>query len=50
MLADMTDHADEFRKQAEEYRQVAATAPNDRVRASWLRLAGDYLKLAQFAL
>jgi hypothetical protein len=41
--------ADEFRKQAEECRQLAATAIKPKDKAFWLRLAEDWLKLAQEA-
>jgi hypothetical protein len=41
--------ADEFRKQAEECRQLAATALKAIDKAFWLRLAEDWLKLAQEA-
>jgi hypothetical protein len=45
----MIDTADEFRKQAEECRQLAATALKAIDKAFWLRLAEDWLKLAQEA-
>jgi hypothetical protein len=40
---------DEFRKQAEECRQLAGTAIKPVDKAFWLRLAEDWLKLAQDA-
>jgi hypothetical protein len=45
----MINTADEFRKQAEECRQLAATALKAIDKAFWLRLAEDWLKLAQEA-
>jgi hypothetical protein len=39
--------ADEFRKQAEEARQTAARCLKHEDQAFWLRLAEDWLKLAQ---
>jgi hypothetical protein len=39
--------ADQFRKQAEECRQLAATALKAAAKAFWLRLADDWLRLAQ---
>ena len=39
--------ADEFRKQAEEARQTAARCLKQEDKAFWLRLAEDWLKLAQ---
>jgi hypothetical protein len=47
MLLDVSDHTDQFLQQAEECRQRAASAPNDDIKASWLQLAGEYLKAAQ---
>jgi hypothetical protein len=41
--------ADQFRKQAKECRQWAATALKAVDKAFWLRLAEDWLKLAQEA-
>jgi hypothetical protein len=41
--------ADEHRKQAEECRQLAATALKGIDKAFWLRLAEDWPKLAQEA-
>jgi hypothetical protein len=45
----MSADADRFRKQAEECRQLAATALNALDKAFWLKLAEDWLKLAQEA-
>ena len=39
----------EFRKQAEEARQMAARSAKQEDKAFWLRLAEDWLKLAQDA-
>jgi hypothetical protein len=39
-------HADEFRKRAEECRQLAATVSNPLDRAFWLRLAQDWMNIA----
>jgi hypothetical protein len=39
-------HADEFRKRAEECRQLAATVSNPLDRAFWLRLAQDWMNVA----
>lgn len=47
-IADMSD-PDEFRKQGEECRQLAGTAIKPVDKAFWLRLAEDWLKLAQDA-
>jgi hypothetical protein len=44
----MTD-ADDFRKQAEEARQMAARSLKQEDKAFWLRLAEDWIKLAQQA-
>jgi hypothetical protein len=41
--------ADQFRKQAKECRQLTARALKPVVKAFWLRLAEDWLKLAQAA-
>jgi hypothetical protein len=41
--------ADDFRKQPEECRQLSATALKSVDKAFWLRLAEDWLKLAQEA-
>jgi hypothetical protein len=41
--------ADDFRRQAEECRQMAARAISPIDKASWLRLAEDWLRLAQTA-
>lgn len=38
--------ADEFRKRAEECRQLAATVSNPLDRAFWLRLAQDWMNIA----
>jgi hypothetical protein len=43
----MGANADEFGKQAQECRQLAATALKAVDKAFWLRLAEDWLKLAQ---
>jgi hypothetical protein len=45
----VSDDADRFRKEAEECRQMAAKAINTRDKEEWLRLAGDWIKLAQEA-
>jgi hypothetical protein len=45
----MSDDAAQFRKQAEECRQLAAIALKQSDKAFWLRLAEDWLKLAQKA-
>jgi hypothetical protein len=45
----MSADADQFRKQAEECRQLAATALKAVDKAFWLKLAEDWLKLAQEA-
>jgi hypothetical protein len=39
--------ADEFRKQAEDARQMAARSIKKEDKAFWLRLAEDWIKLAQ---
>ena len=39
-------HADEFRKRAEECRQLAATVSNPVDKAFWLRLAQDWMNIA----
>ena len=41
--------ADDFRKQAEDARQMAAYAPKQGDKAFWLELADDWLNLAQKA-
>jgi hypothetical protein len=41
--------ADEFRKQAEDARQMAARSLKQEDKAFWLRLAEDWNKLAQEA-
>jgi hypothetical protein len=41
--------ADDYRKQAEDCRSFAATAVKATDKAFWLRLAEDWLKLAQEA-
>jgi hypothetical protein len=43
------DDADRYRKQAEEARQHAENAINPLDKAEWLRLAGEWSKLAQQA-
>jgi hypothetical protein len=45
----MNDDAAQFRKQAEECRQLAGIALKQSDKAFWLRLAQDWLKLAQKA-
>lgn len=42
-------NADQFRKNAEEARQMAAQSPKAGDKAFWLRLAEDWIKLAQEA-
>jgi hypothetical protein len=44
----LTD-ANEFRKQAEEARQMAARSLKQEDKAFWLRMAEDWIKLAQEA-
>jgi hypothetical protein len=39
--------ADRFREQAEECRQLAAKAIHEVDKQAWLRLAADWIKLAQ---
>ncbi len=39
--------SDDFQKNAEECRQLAAKAIKPATRATWLKLADDWLKLAQ---
>jgi hypothetical protein len=41
--------ANEFRKQAEDARQMATQSVNQEDKAFWLRLAEDWIKLAQDA-
>jgi gluconate kinase len=41
--------ADEFRKQANDARQMAARSLKQEDKAFWLRLAEDWIKLAQEA-
>jgi hypothetical protein len=41
--------ADEFRKQAEEARQMAVRSLKQEDKAFWLRLAEEWIKLAQDA-
>jgi len=41
--------AEMFRKQAEECRQMAARAINPHDKEGWLKLAADWLKLAERA-
>ena len=48
MASAMTD-ADDFRKQAEEARQMAARSLKQEDKAFWLCLAEDWIKLAQQA-
>lgn len=43
----MSIDADRFRKEAEECRQLAAKAKNPLDKEEWLRLAGEWIKLAQ---
>jgi hypothetical protein len=45
----MSDGGDEFRKQAEEVCQMAARSLKQQDKAFWLRLAEDWIKLAQEA-
>jgi hypothetical protein len=45
----MESDAEEFRKQADDCRALAARAIKPIDKASWLRLAEDWLKLAQAA-
>jgi hypothetical protein len=45
----LNSDADQFRKQAKECRQLTARALKPVVKAFWLRLAEDWLKLAQAA-
>ena len=45
----MSDYADRFRKQAEEARQQTEKAVSPLDKEAWLRLAGDWIKLAQSA-
>ena len=47
--AAILDDADHFRRQAEECRQLAARAPKAADKVFWLRLAEDWLELAQKA-
>jgi hypothetical protein len=42
-------NADQFRKDAEEARQMAARSTKQEDKAFWLRLAEDWYKLAQEA-
>lgn len=41
--------ADRFRKEAEECRRLAALSRGQHDKEAWLRLAGDWTKLAQSA-
>jgi hypothetical protein len=41
--------AETFRRQAEECRQMAARATNEHDKEGWLKLAADWLKLAERA-
>ena len=43
------DDADRFRKQADEARQQAEKAINPLDKEAWLRVAGEWIKLAQAA-
>jgi hypothetical protein len=43
----MSDDADRFRKEAEEARQQAEKSVNPLGKEAWLRLATEWLKLAQ---
>jgi hypothetical protein len=43
------DDADRFRKQAEECREQAERAINPLDKEAWLRVAGEWIKLAQSA-
>jgi hypothetical protein len=49
VLSTSVTDADEFRKQAIEARQMAARSLKQEDKAIWLRLAEDWLKLAQSA-
>jgi hypothetical protein len=45
----MNDYTDQFRKQAEECRQLAAMMQNADNKAFWLRLAEEWTKLVEVA-
>jgi hypothetical protein len=45
----MADDADRFRKQAEECREQAEKAMSPLDKEAWLRLAGEWIKLAMTA-
>ena len=47
--ARVKDDADRFRKQADEARQQAEKAINPLDKEAWLRVAGEWIKLAQAA-
>jgi hypothetical protein len=49
VLSTSVTDADEFRKQAIEARQMAARSLKQEDKAIWLRLAEDWIKLAQRA-
>ena len=49
MLAGMSDDASRFRKQAEEARQHAERAISPLDKETWLRVAGEWIKLAETA-
>jgi hypothetical protein len=48
-LEAVSDFLDQFRKQAEECRKLAALVPLAEDKAFWLRLAEEWEKLAQVA-
>jgi hypothetical protein len=48
MWGDMT-RDDEYRRKAEECRLAAESAARPEVKAEWLKLAGDWLKLVENA-
>jgi hypothetical protein len=45
----MQSDADRFRQEAEECRQLAATAKSQPDKEAWLKLAADWIKLAEGA-
>ena len=45
----MSDDADRFRKQADEYREQAERSISPLDKERWLRLAGDWIRMAQEA-
>jgi hypothetical protein len=49
VLEAVSDFLDQFRKQAEECRKLAALVPLAEDKAFWLRLAEEWEKLAQVA-